>query len=512
MPSAKRVLVRFRLPSPNTEWSKLHWCQIDTVNPQVPVLVAEVNMDGAMPDDRAFAPLPPEEARKLLVIGFVEPHSSLVGARAISSDTNGDTEYWITKSCIVMYEQLRYKFDFTIHNVLTPTGMCLGDEQSTTSKKAREMFTVAEIETDARLAMQSQRTNDFTLLDCSSEQLSILQQQYKNWEVALRHEEELRRQALIAEQIEEQQRQQQIVYQQNRAQLALKEWQQTPCFFEPSQFTRPQLSEYDQIILHPLICESLSNIKIHCSGPEEYASILVQLMIQDQSSTQFSAALIGAKRRFMEDYLTNGGTLRALFENESSSHPRFSVIYHYVLDVVFSELQIMDPTYASLSADDIKRPCPASEADAPLGVARRICLLDSEYPDPIDDQQLAYELQLREIMDNQQNPLAILQSPNQPIPGGGEPQPQPRVNGLPIPHQLPGRGPGLFNRPPRRIRPVNNLTLILGAAVAWIGIYLLVTNFSIFSLLIALTAALALGSVVYQFDEPDSQNNAMRLR
>ena len=94
MPRHNRILVRYRLPESNDQWSELQWCDIEKNAEDGSIQVRVAPARGAvMPEDRAFTVLPPEDAKKLLVWD-------------VSSDENARAY------CLVIQANALYRFDF----------------------------------------------------------------------------------------------------------------------------------------------------------------------------------------------------------------------------------------------------------------------------------------------------------------------------------------------------------------------------------------------------------------
>lgn len=486
--SRYRSLVRFRLPIPSTEWSELHWCYFELTADGIKAYIAPINQNG-MPSDKEFQPLDPEQAKKLLVIDFPDaqkpkqPGAPLLACR----------EEQISKYCLVLKNHTMYKFHFDIHsNLLMKLGQIwIEDRKFDNSKETiSTIFNAEELAIDSRLQMRTSAPYNHDLLNIETTVLAAKHKQFRDWQQKLIREQEA---AIIAEQ----QRQLAIQAQQQFEQAEYERWQgmrSVPVVIEISRFQN-SMDDLDQVNLHARICESLSDIKSNTDNQALYSAVLYQMMNQTKTPEEYSAELKAAIRRFREDFLTNGGTLMQLFADEASTHPTFSTVYNYVLDVVFAELQIYDSSFVGASANTYKKPCSQSDANVRLGVARTETLLGL-VADEEEDANLAAVLQLQELglygarnLDMQQNgnpePQRALGTRHDLSASDAEiaqrMQQEEYFNQPPVNYGGGRHSPLMFRpagerRPPNPPQLHNNLALILGAALATYAIYLAVTS------------------------------------
>ncbi|MCX7091111.1 MAG: hypothetical protein NTU48_06650 [Legionellales bacterium] len=203
MPRHNRILVRYRLPESNDQWSELQWCDIEKNAEDGSIQVRVAPARGAvMPEDRAFTVLPPEDAKKLLVWD-------------VSSDENARAY------CLVIQANALYRFDFDSRTDLLIAGKYWSLEKNDFDKDQPSLpiMTTFKDESiaDTRLAMRTRDSYNYKQLTEKAEELSALKSQHTAWLQKLiqdRHREEVAAAAIRLEQ--EQQKQLEVERQRER--------------------------------------------------------------------------------------------------------------------------------------------------------------------------------------------------------------------------------------------------------------------------------------------------------
>lgn len=195
MPNYQRVLVRYRQAEPKI-WSDLHWCDIEQ-NPEngnIQVKVARAQ-GSAMPVDRAFVAVTPEEARKLLVWDV-----TATPARAYGLVLRGQDMY-------------QFLFNRSLTNLFVTQGGqywsfvnndCDNEKPRLGLQRA---FSADEIKADDRLKMRTNDDYNYNLLTEVAANLPVLAEQYTAWKEQKKIIAEQEKQARIAAEELEKQRQ-----------------------------------------------------------------------------------------------------------------------------------------------------------------------------------------------------------------------------------------------------------------------------------------------------------------
>ena len=201
MPRHNRILVRYRLPESNDQWSELQWCDIEKNAEDGSIQVRVAPARGAvMPEDSAFMVLPPEDAKKLLVWD-------------VSSDENAPAY------CLVIQANALYRFDFNPGTDLLAAGKYWSFEtndfdRDQTALSLKVTF-MEESKTDTRLAMRTQDKYHHTQLTEKAAALSYLKVQYTAWQQKLIQDQQ-RVQAAAAAMLAEQEQQKHLELERQR--------------------------------------------------------------------------------------------------------------------------------------------------------------------------------------------------------------------------------------------------------------------------------------------------------
>lgn len=497
MPRHHRILVRFRMAY-RTEWSDLHWCDIQEHENthQIEVFVAPAQENRQMPEDSEFRLLTEDEAKKLLVI-----------------DLRNETP-----SCFTIIQNKVYLYTFDSRKFFNPQGQLWSIsnndyDASKSSLSIREVFG-SEQKTDSRLQMRTSEFYNYNLVALSSEARLNFEQQYTGWQERIRNQ--ALQQAYLTERAEQQRRQRE----EQERQIALRDnaWKTAPINIDMEQI-HSSLDQLDRLALRMPILDALREIKRAANTKEEYIQALYAVIWQDESAliVDQNPNLNVQVKRLRDVYLSRySEDLQHLFSGNDSNHPTLAVVYDFVLDCAFLELQVQDPSLSGSQSSEYKKTYPADYRTIRLGVEQsNLMVLDGRGVNEDDDGRLAQEYQDEEYALNLQtreidNVLSHLSNSLQ--------LPQSRNDGQ---HRNSVRqGPQLFNPPPSRPQEprVQNpqealrklLTNLMGHALWMSGLYLACTGSVIIGLALILAGAFCLYSSALNVPERRPGNDAGR--
>lgn len=363
MPQYHRVLVRYRLDH-SDQWSSLNWCDIELNDSEIRVKVAEAALN-AMPAEHEFIWLPLESAKKLLVLdcsGRQLASSQSTWPLQVGSYNSDHATY-----CLVTKDKKLFRVPFQpiTHLFNQQGGLRWIAETAFDSQhvlRLLQCFTPEEIKADPRLRMRSNNPADnYDLLAMySAEEIETYQQQYRTWQ-AQRHsvielEDGVSIDSEVASRHPEINQDQNWLLSQRRnpGDIAMKA---VPSGLENS----------DRYIFHYFVCHELTEIKRTTNTQEEYQRVLYTLVSNATIPPEFSEDLISKIKLFRNIMLRDSDDLNKLFAQEGSSRPSLYLVYQYVLELVFLELQTQDCSLVNASSDQYVAACPDSYLQVYLG-------------------------------------------------------------------------------------------------------------------------------------------------
>lgn len=395
MPQYPRILIHYRLPH-SDQWSDLQWCDLQkTATGAIQVRVAPTNPT-AMPDNTQFRALDPQLAAKLLVV-------DCSNASQKERASNGPliaraSEEKITYYCLICIETDIFRFDFNRYGLFNEKGMAWIDAKNFDSARtlnARGLFQ-EESKSDPRLLMRTREPVDYPILQADYQNISLLQQQYQQWET----------ESAIIHQQQEKQANEEMLAQEEKLQseAAWKRMKREPVSFV-SDGIAADLNAVDRLLLHDSVCQGLARIKANSQNSVEYQTALWGLLNPKLMPILEDLELSSAVRNFREMYLCHSIDLRKIFTQEVSTHPSLYSVCDYVNEAIFLELQHWDPSLAQQSSQSHKMIYPESYRSIYLGQNNDMGV------DVEDDAAYALRLQMQEYFSHSEHSVSVV--PNQ---------------------------------------------------------------------------------------------------
>jgi hypothetical protein len=389
MPQYHRVLVRYRLDH-SDQWSPLNWCDIELNDSEIRVKVAEATLN-AMPAEREFIWLPLESAKKLLVLdcsGRELASSQSTWPLQVGSYNSDHATY-----CLVTKDNeiFRVPFQPTTHLFNQQGGLRWITETHFDNQHVLRLlkcFTPEEIKADPRLRMRSDNPADnYDLLaKYSTEEIETYQQQYRAWQ-AQRHSV-MALEDVVSIDPEVGTHHPEI----NPDQNWLLSQRRNPVDIAMAAVPSG-LENSDRYIFHTYACHELTEIKRTTNTQEEYQRVLYTLVSNAPIPLEFSEDLISKITLFRNIMLRDSDDLNELFAQEGSTRPSLYLVYQYVLELVFLELQTQDCSLVHARSDLYVAACPDSYLRVYLGRANpRQEVLFASVASVEDDARLARRL------------------------------------------------------------------------------------------------------------------------
>lgn len=363
MPQYHRVLVRYRLDH-SDQWSPLYWCDIDRADSEVQVKVAKADPNAAMPPEDIFILLSPESAKKLLVLDYsgldLESTQSMWPLR-VGSHNECHATY-----CLVTKDNEMFRVDFQpISHLFNQQGGQRWISETAFDRqnllRLQNFFTDEEIAADPRLRMRSNDPADnYDLLTTySAEEIERYQQQYRAWQT-------LRSRVIALENVVSRTPEVGARHSETNPDQNWRSQRRNPVDIA-MEAVPSGLENSDRNIVHNYACRELTQIKTATSTQEEYQRVLYTLVTNSPIPVEFSEDLISTIGLFRNIMLRDSDDLNDLFSQEGSSRPSLYLVYQYVLELVFLELQTQDFSLVDVRSDQYVAACPDSYLRLYLG-------------------------------------------------------------------------------------------------------------------------------------------------